>query len=134
VRIIFDTNTLVSKLLFTKSVPGKAFSSGLRLGQILMSNDTFEELSVVLSRPKFNKYVTLEDRQQFLRLLSRVVEIIPIIKVVQQCRDPEDDKLLELAINGSADYLITGDEDLLVLKQFGDTKILTAAQFINSIQ
>lgn len=132
-RLIFYTNTLVSRLLFSKSIPAQAFSKGLRMGQILMSEDTLSELTDVLSRRKFETYISLEARQQFIRRLGRIVEIIPIIKVVRQCRDPKDDKLLELAVNGRADFLITGDADLLAIGEFSKTKIVTPIEFLGHV-
>ena len=64
---------------------------------------------------------------------KEMVEWIPIIERVEECRDPKDDKFLELAINGNAEYLITGDKDLLVLDPFRETHILSAKDFIAKI-
>ena len=71
------------------------------------------ELADVLARPKFDRYISLEDRQQFLRLLGRLAELVPIVYPVHACRDPRDDKFLEVALNGKAELILTGDADLL---------------------
>lgn len=131
-RLIFDTNTLVSRLLLPGSVPAKAVSKGLHEGQALVSDDTLFELADVLSRKKFDKYISIEERQDFLRMIARLSEKVSIIKIIRECRDPTDDKFLELAVNGKADFLISGDEDLLSLKTFRKTRILSPAEFLNT--
>lgn len=98
--------------------------------RILMSSETLGELADVLSRPKFDRYISIADRQQFLRLLGRVAEIIPITYRVRACRDPSDDKFLELAVNGSAHAIVTGDKDLLALDPFRGISIVTPARYL----
>jgi putative PIN family toxin of toxin-antitoxin system len=87
----------------------------LSRGVMLVSDETLSELADVLARPKFDRYVSRADRQQFLRLLGGVARKIHIQHRLEICRDPKDDKLLHVALNGKAQYLITGDGDLLVL-------------------
>ena len=88
------------------------------------------ELADVLARSKFDAYISIEERQKFLRLFDRIAERIPIIHVVRACRDPKDDKFLELAINGAARLIITGDADLLALHPFRGIDILTPAGYL----
>ena len=95
-----------------------------------MSDATLGELADVLSRAKFDRYISIEDRQQFFRRLARVVEVVPITHTVRVCRDPKDDKFLEVAVNGAADLIITGDEDLLVLNPYRDVRITKPAQYV----
>jgi putative PIN family toxin of toxin-antitoxin system len=71
------------------------------------------ELADVLLRKKLDHYAGREVRQDFLKRLASAAEFIPIAQVVQECRDHGDDKFLELALNGRADVIITGDADLL---------------------
>jgi uncharacterized protein len=97
--------------------------------QLLVSGPTLNELADVLSRPKFDPYVTIEDRQQFVRLLARVAEIVPIVYRIQACRDPKDDMFLELAVNGRADLIVSGNRDLLVLSPFRSIPIITPARY-----
>ena len=129
-RIVVDTNALVSRLLLPASVPALAVSKAIDTGTLLVSESTLVEMADVLARPKFERYVTVADRQQFLRLLGRVAELVPVVYRVQACRDQNDDKFLELAINGEADLIMTGDEDLLALDPFRGTPIVTPAAYL----
>ena len=114
-RLVLDTNTLVSRMLLPHGVAARAVDKALAEGTLLASEETLAELADVLARPKFDRYVSREDRQHFLVLLGGVVRIIPILHRIQACRDPSDDKLLHVALNGEAQVLVTGDQDLLVL-------------------
>lgn len=114
-RLVLDTNTLISRMLLPKGVAGRAVDKALESGVLLMSEETLAELVAVLNRPKFDRYVSLEDRRQFLRLLGGVARIVSIHHRITACRDPKDDMLLHVALNGEAQALITGDQDLLVL-------------------
>lgn len=129
-RIVVDTNALISRLLLPRSVPGEAVRKAADTGQLLVSEPTLAELAGVLARPKFTPYVTIKDRQQFIRLLGRVAEMVPITHIIRACRDPKDDKFLELAVNGGAQLIITGDKDLLVLNPFRGIPIITPAQYL----
>ncbi|MGH9379593.1 MAG: putative toxin-antitoxin system toxin component, PIN family [Thermoanaerobaculia bacterium] len=133
-RVVIDTGVLISRLLLPHSVPGRAVSRIVRHGQLLASAPTFDELADVLARPKLDPYLTVAERQEFLRLLSRLVDWVPIVYRIQACRDPKDDKFLELAINGRADVIVTGDDDLLVLHPYRDTPILTPSTYLGSVQ
>jgi len=127
-RIVVDTNALVSRLLLPRSIP--AVRKVTDTGQLLVSNATLTELAEVLARPKFASYVSIQDRQQFIRLLGRVAEIVPVTHTIRASRDPEDDKFLELAVNGGANVIITGDKDLLALDPFRKIAIVTPAQYL----
>ncbi len=129
-RVVLDNNLVVSGLLLPASVPGQAFHRALQNGQILVSEATLNELADVLSRPKFDRYISIKDRQEFLRLLSRVADIAPITYTVHACRDPKDDMMLEAAVNGEAQALVTGDRDLLSLNPFHGIPIVTPAKYI----
>lgn len=129
-RVVVDNNALISRLLLPASVPGRAVRKAVDTAQLLVSESTLLELAEVLSRVKFDRYVSIEDRQQFLRLLTRVAEIIPIIHPIRACRDPKDDMFLEVAVNGEADLIVTGDRDLLVLSPFRAIPIITPARYL----
>lgn len=129
-RVVVDTNVLLSRLLVPSSVPAQAVRRAVDQGQILASEATLEELADILSRPKFDRYLTVSERQQFLRLFMRIAQWVPILHPVQACRDPRDDKFLALAVNGEAGVIITGDQDLLVLDPFRDVRILEPAAYL----
>jgi putative PIN family toxin of toxin-antitoxin system len=88
------------------------------------------ELADVLSRRKFDPYVTVQERQIFLRLLLSLVDLISVLPVIQACRDPKDDKFLELAVAGAASCIVTGDTDLLALDPFRGVRIVTPTAFL----
>jgi putative PIN family toxin of toxin-antitoxin system len=129
-RVVLDTNALVSRLILPRSVPGQAVRKAAQEARILISEATLEELAEVLARPKFDAYVTIAERQTFVRLLGRIAETVPIICTVRACRDPRDDKILELAINGQATLIISGDKDLLTLDPFKGIPIRSPAAYL----
>ena len=129
-RLVFDTNVIVSADLFEDSVPERALSLALDLGMLLLSEALIEELRAVLSRPRFDRYATRPEREEFLRDLIREAATIAITQQIQACRDPNDDKILELAVNGDADYIVTGDDDLLAMNPFRGIEIIRPAEFL----
>jgi len=129
-RIVADSNALVSRLLLPSSVPGRAVRKAVDNGVLLVSDATMNELADVLARPKFDRYINLDDRQMFLRLLGRLAEFVPIVYSVRACRDPRDDKFLEVALNGKADIILTGDTDLLALHPWQGIAILSPADYL----
>ena len=124
---------MVSALLFSDSVPGKAFFQALDLGTVLVSRTLMGELNRVLSRDRFDRYVTREERDQFLESLIRESDLIEITEPTNVCRDPEDDWVLELAVSGNAGYIVTGDSDLLALNPFRGVEILTPTEFLKTV-
>ncbi len=126
-RVVVDTNALVSRLLLSDSIPGQAVHKVVDEAQLLISEATLEELADVLFGGKFDPYVTIEERQEFLRLLGRIAEPVQDVHTIRACRDARDDKFLELAVNGEASLIITGDADLLELDPFRGIPIITPA-------
>ena len=126
----FDTNVLISRLLLPASVSGRAVRKAVDAGQLVVSEATLAELAAVVGRAKFDPYLSIADRQEFIRLLGRIAEMVPVVRVVRACRDPADDKFLEVAVNGRADLIITGDRDLLALDPFMGIAILTPAAYL----
>jgi putative PIN family toxin of toxin-antitoxin system len=126
-RVILDTNVLISRLLVPESTAGRAVRRLIDHAQPLVSEATLAELAQTLSRPKFDPYVSLEDRQEFFRLFARVAEWVSVATVIRLCRDPKDDKFLELAVDGRAMLIVTGDKDLLELAPFRAIDIMSPA-------
>lgn len=130
-RIVADTNVLISRLLAPESIPGRAVSHAVSRGQLLASDATLDELATVLGRSKFDRYVTAEERRQFLRLLYRIVEIPPITQRFSDCSDPTDNKFLELAVSGQSSVIVTGDKALLRLHPFHQIPILKPVGYLS---
>ena len=129
-RWVFDTNAIVSTLLFEQSTPGRAFYATFENGNMLLSLATVAELSKVLARKKFDRYLSREQRDQFVCMLLNEAMIVEVTENIQACRDPKDDMFLELAISGRAACVVSGDPDLLVLNPFRNIPILTPAHFL----
>lgn len=130
-RIVIDTNVFVSATLLPSSIPRRAVDKALGHSTVLFSEATFRELSEVLSRPKFDDYVNMEERTVFLSQLARVAEFVSIVQLVRECRDPNDDRFLEVALNGRAGLIITGDEDLLALLHWREIAIVTPVEYLD---
>lgn len=130
-RYVFDTNVLVSAALFNTSVPGQALIRALESGTILTSCSLIEELDNVLRRDKLKRYLTREEREQFLEALIRETELVEITESVVACRDPKDDRLLELALCGNASLIVTGDDDLMVMNPFRGVPIVTPSEMLD---
>ena len=133
-RYVLDTNVIVSALLFENGKPARALRHALANGEVLLSLELLEELNEVLGRERFNRYVTSEEREEFLGVLVERAVLVEITENVQECRDPKDDKVLELALNGEAHYIISGDRDLLVLHPFRGVVVTTADEFLRMIE
>jgi len=130
-RCVFDTNVLVSAALFPESQPGRALRSALRRGVLLASAETLTELAEVLGRRKLDRYLTWDERETFVQAFADRAEIIQPDIEFAVCRDPDDDKLLELAVTGHASAIVTGDADLLVLSPFRGIPISTPEDFMH---
>lgn len=81
-------------------------------------------------RPKFDKYVSRESREHFLMDYQNTVLWVDVTQIITDCRDPKDNKFLEVAVNAEANYLISGDDDLLVLHPYEGVQILAPADFL----
>ncbi len=130
VRAVLDTNVAISAALLPQSTPRQAFDQVLEQGASLISIATLAELNEVLRRSRFNRYLREEERLEFLSTLVRESELVEVTAAVSVCRDPKDDKLLELAVSGAATHIITGDDDLLVLHPFRGIAILSPHDFV----
>src|SRR5579863_9640873 len=104
-RIIFDTNVFVSAILLSFSLPRRAVDKALERGILLFSEATMNELADVLFREKLDRYASHAERQDFLAQLASAAEFVPIVASVRECRDPNDDKFLEVALNGRANLI-----------------------------
>jgi len=128
---VLDTNLLISRLLAPRGTAAQAVDHALRNGVLLMSDATLSELVDVLWRSKFDRYLTGEDRRRFLALLAGVVRKVHITRQFQVCRDARDNQFLDVAFNGQAHAIVSGDQDLLVLESFQGVPIWSASAFLD---
>ena len=128
--VVLDTNVLVSAALFPLSHPGQAFEIVRSQGSLIASAETLAEINDVLKRPRFDRYLRWMLREEFLEELGQTATLVEITQTIRACRDPKDDKFLELALSGRATHVITGDRDLLDLNPFHGIPILTPVAFL----
>lgn len=133
-RFVFDANAVVSAALFKGSTPDRALRLALSSGQTLLSSESVAELLDVLARPKFDRYLTRQERDLFLTKLIQRGTLVDVVELVQACRDSDDDKYLALAAAGQAACIVSGDNDLLTLKSFRGIPILSPVEFLASSQ
>lgn len=140
-RAIIDTNLLISAVIVPKGLPNKLIRAWQKDSiTLILSPRLIRELEEVSQRDKFKQYHLFNE--QMVELVDNIkafAEIIPSMPEEQlpvHSRDPKDDKLLACALSANADYLITGDEDLLILNGnsvLGNLKIITAKDFLSLI-
>ncbi len=127
-RVVLDTNLLIS-FLITKDY---SFIDKLIEGnkiQLIFSKELIEEFTEVTSREKFRKYFPPDDVGLLLRLFDVYGVFIEVISDVNLCGDKKENFLLNVSVDGNADYLVTGDNDLLDLRCIGSTDIITISEF-----
>ncbi len=129
-RIVLDTNVIISAFLIFNSKAQQAYIKALKNSQILYSIDTLNEIFDVIKREKFNKYLQLKDRIKLLIQFIDISEEIQITAKIEECRDKKDNKFIELADSGNANLIITGDKDLLVLNGKFRFSIITIEEFL----
>ena len=131
-RVVLDTNVLISAALIPSSLPRRVVESIFTAnGVLLFSDETFAELRTRLLRTKFDRYVSSQSRTVYLARVRAVAEWVGIVGARLGCRDPDDDKVLEVALMGAADCIVTGDQDLLELASFHGIPILTPAHVLD---
>ena len=131
-RLILDTNLWISFLISSKyeKLDEVLFNQKCKL---LFSQELLEEFVAVAKRPKLRIYISRNELEEILETIDEVAEFVNVTSKISECRDPKDNFLLSLAVDGKADYLLTGDKDLLVLKKIGDTEIKTMSEFFDVI-
>lgn len=127
-KAIIDTNLWISYLISSRLI---SIDLTLKKGRmrLIFSEELLQEFLNVAKRPKFRKFFSEEDISTLMELFDYYGEIVEVKSVVDICRDPRDNFLLALAKDSQADYLITGDQDLLTIRFFEGTQILTFAEF-----
>jgi putative PIN family toxin of toxin-antitoxin system len=129
-RAVVDTNIFISAAIKAETTPNIAVYRAAQRGVLLKSHATEVELLAVIDRPYLARLISLDARNRLLQLMA-MAELVTITERVTVCRDPKDDKFLELAVNGHADLILTGDHDLLVLNPFRDIPVITPATLVH---
>lgn len=131
-KVILDTNLWISFLISKKF---NSIDSLLEKGEIVLifSEESLEEFVTVVRRPKISKYIPESAIDEILSLFHKYGKLIKVESNFTECRDLKDNFLLNLAIDSKADYLVTGDSDLLILKRIKNTRIITWNDFINEL-
>ena len=123
--LVIDTNIWVSYALMPQGQLGSALNGLIGRHLYAFSEATFIELTDVIMRPKFDRFAAPEARGEVLKQIAAGGEWFNPMERVRDCRDPKDNKFLELALAASADGIVTGDQDLLVLSPYRGIPILT---------
>lgn len=139
-RVVVDSNVFVSALIAPKGTSGSLVRKLVesRRTVFLISRETMEELKRVLMYPKIAKLLkgSSTDVDSFISSIELIAEEVDAAFLVSdvECRDPDDIKFLSLAVAGQADFLVTGDEDLLILKMIADIPVLSPSQCLSRIE
>ncbi len=128
---VFDTNVLINAALSPRSASRTALLKALREDILVYSDKTLQELHEKMYLPRFDKYLSLKQRLVFYYDYEMNAFPIIIRHTIKACRDPKDDKFLELAKSANADCIVSKDQDLLVLHPFEDIPILNVPAFLN---
>jgi putative PIN family toxin of toxin-antitoxin system len=127
-KVIIDSNIWVS-FLIGKSLRSLAQNIRNERITIITCKEQIQELTAAFQKPKLQKHFQAEQITTFFDFLKGVSHIVSITAIAPLCRDPKDDYLLALSIASEASYLVTGDADLLELKQINNTIIIKYADF-----
>lgn len=133
-RLVIDSNVLISAALSSQGAPAALVRWVLAQHRLVFSQATFEELRTRLYRPKFDRYISLENRERLLHDFSASADWVELAEVGHYCCDRDDDKFIETARAANASYLISGDKDLLEADAPDGLQILTAAQALEKLR
>ncbi|MBI4648888.1 MAG: putative toxin-antitoxin system toxin component, PIN family [Bacteroidia bacterium] len=128
-QVILDTNLWISILISKNFVFIDNYVDKGKV-KLIFSEESIQEFITVASRPKFEKYFSEIDIHNLLRIFDLYGELVKVTTKVNECRDFKDNFLLNLAIDSHADYLVTGDSDLLDLRKINKTEIITIKELI----
>ena len=129
-RIIIDTNLLIS-FLITKNFTRLDEIIFSKKCVLIFSQELLEEFLTVAKRPKFRRFFSSSEIEEILETIQEYAEFIEVTSKTEVCKDPKDNFLLSLSLDGNADFLLTGDNDLLILTKFRKTSIVTISDFLD---
>ncbi len=129
-KFVFDTNSLISVALLVNSTNKLALQKAEKIGKIFFSRETLLELTEVLVRKKFDKYLSTQERLDFVNRIEMRYELAKIVSDFTECSDPKDNKFLNLAVDVGASCIISGDKHLLQMHPFRNISILNSTDFL----
>lgn len=132
-KAVIDTNLFVRGLL--KGTTALPLIEALKNNkfQLITSSALIAELIDVLSRDRLKKYFTFEDLKELLDLIDMQGKVVEPAESIHDCRDSKDNIVLECAVAGEVDYIVTADPDLLVLNPFQGIKIVSSQEFLQAL-
>lgn len=130
--VVVDTNVLISAILSPKSLSALAVKKALIDYDLYLSNATFDEFLQVIKRDKFKKFLEkrVNELDEFIKDLQEFGVFIEPTHNITDCRDPKDNKFLEVAVTCNAIFLVSGDKDLRVLNPYMGVEIVTPTEFL----
>lgn len=132
-KIVIDTNVFVSALLGNPTCKEIAELLKQKSFVYLTSFELLDELTKTLQKPKFIN-LNQDETNKFLRLIRKRAKIIFSDESITLCRDLKDNIVLECALAGKANFIVTGDKDLLALKKLKNISIITPKKFIKQLK
>lgn len=132
-RVILDTNLWISFLISKRLIDIDKLIHEEKI-KLIFSNESIEEFLTVAKRPKFQKFFTNSDLKEILQLFDKYGILVEVKIKVEECRDYKDNFLLSLAVESKANYLVSGDQDLLVLEKIKKTNIVNWKDFIKELK
>ena len=130
---IFDTNVLISAIIDIESSSATALLKVRNQGKLLISHEIILEYLSVFSRKKFDKWISFENRINFIENIIENSMLVNITRHVSVCRDVKDNMFLSLAVSAQASCIISGDKDMLTLHPFNGIPILSPGNFLKYI-
>jgi putative PIN family toxin of toxin-antitoxin system len=127
-KLVVDTNIFISAALSSKGAPAKLVQEALAHHRLVFSQPTFDELRTRLFRPKFDRFISLELRESLLHDLNASAHWVDIGEPAVYCRDRDDDKFIETALKAQAQYLVSGDNDLLEASPLPTLTVISAQE------
>ena len=132
-KVILDTNLWISFLISKKFKDIDNLIDKRKL-ILIFSQESIEEFLTVAKRPKFKRYFSDNDLKELLQHFDKYGKLVKVKAIISDCRDYKDNFLLSLAVESKADFLVTGDTDLLILKNIKKTIICTWIEFLDKLK
>ncbi len=133
-NVVFDASSLVGALLKADSVPERALLLARTKATLCLSPEVEAEIRAVFLRPKFRQHLVDGRGDRILELLSTAAVSFKPVEPVRDCRDPKDNKYLELALAAAAEFIVSSDDDLLALDPWRGVRIVTPAEYVRQLE